>query len=344
MSRRAFNSLLAIFALQSAASAADLPAQKAAPAPAPLMFSWEGGYLGTQAGYGFNTVRETGFDPIPGYANLANPVSYSQNYSSRGPFSGFHFGYNKQYGQFVLGAEADFDFTGQHTNKVLYNSLGAALGGPTQTNIADNLRWMARARAGYADGKTLYYLTGGLVSGTSTVQQNYWALSSPVVPVADYFNIQRFGWTAGAGIEYAFSDVWSGRIEYHHNDFGTATVNSVQVPGLTFRERSAEDIVELGISYHIGAPGAAAAVAAASEPKAKYEPPPPPDPTFIGRLYHGYKDEWGAQFRTIPTRRRAAAPVTARQRSRRRPTLSPNGPMAARRRSPCRCPIRSTRR
>ncbi len=122
MSRRAFNSLLAMFALQGAASAADLPAQKASPAPAPLMFSWEGGYLGTQAGYGFNTVKESGFDPIPGYAGLVNPVAYSQNYSSRGPFSGFHFGYNKQFGQFVLGAEADFDFTGQNTNKVLYNS------------------------------------------------------------------------------------------------------------------------------------------------------------------------------------------------------------------------------
>ncbi len=300
MSRRAFNSLLAVFALQGAASAADLPAQKAPPAPAPLMFSWEGGYLGTQAGYGFNTVKESGFDPIPGYAGLVNPVAYSQNYSSRGPFSGFHFGYNKQFGQFVLGAEADFDFTGQNTNKVLYNTLGAALGGPTQTNIADNLRWMARARAGYADGRTLYYVTGGLVNGTSTVRQNYWALSSPNVPVADYFNVQRFGWTVGAGIEYAFTDVWSGRVEYHHNDFGTATVNSVQVPGLTFRERSAEDVVGLGISYHIGAPGAALAAAAASTPAVKNEPPPPPDPTFIGRLYHGYKDEWGGPIPDDP--------------------------------------------
>ena len=113
MSRRAFNSLLAMFALQGAASAADLPAQKASPAP--LMFSWEGGYLGTQAGYGFNTVSEHGFDPIPGYAGLANPFSFSQNYSSRGFFNGFHFGYNKQFGQFVLGAEVFHDITGQST-------------------------------------------------------------------------------------------------------------------------------------------------------------------------------------------------------------------------------------
>ena len=328
MPRRALTSLLALCALQGAASAADLPAQKAPPAPAPLMFSWEGGYLGTQAGYGFNTVRESGFDPIPGYANLANPVSYSQNYSSRGPFSGFHFGYNRQFGQFVLGAEADFDFTGQHTDKVLYNSLGAALGGPTQTNIADNLRWMARARAGYADGRTLYYVTGGLVNGTSTVQQNYWALSSPNAPVADYFNIQRFGWTAGAGVEYAFTDEWSGRVEYHHNDFGTATVNSVQVPGLTFRERSAEDVV-----------GPRPRRRRSNTNRRRRRTRPSSAGSIMAIRTNGAR-----RSPKIPTRRRAAAPVTAPPRSRRRPTPSPNGPMAARRRSPFRCPIRSTRR
>lgn len=250
MSRRAFNSLLAMVALQSAASAADLPAQKAPPAPAPLMFSWEGGYLGTQAGYGFNTMTERGVDSIPGYAGLANPVAYSQNYSSRGPFSGFHFGYNKQFGQFVLGAEADFDFTGQNTNKILYNSLGVALGGPTQTNIADNLRWSARARAGYADGRTLYYLTGGLVNGTSTVQQNYWALSAPNAPVADYFNIQRFGWTAGAGVEYGLARNWSMKLEYLHVNLGRFDCGLSCGPAAPDNVSYHDNLLRGGINFH----------------------------------------------------------------------------------------------
>ena len=68
------------------------------------------------------------------------------------------------------------------------------------------------------------------------------------------FNIERFGWTVGAGIEYAFTDKWSANVEYRHNDFGTATVYSNQFPGLTFRERSYEDTVRLGINYHTGLP------------------------------------------------------------------------------------------
>ncbi len=49
MSGRAFLSLLALLVLQSAASAGDLPATKA-PAAAPLIFTWEGAYLGAQGG------------------------------------------------------------------------------------------------------------------------------------------------------------------------------------------------------------------------------------------------------------------------------------------------------
>ncbi len=112
---------------------------------------------------------------------------------SRGVFSGFHFGYNEQYGSLVLGAEAEFSFAGQHTDKTLFNTLGLALGAPTQTNIQDSFRWSVRGRAGFADNRALYYLTDGVVSGGYTVQQNYWALSAPGAPVSDYFNVERFG-------------------------------------------------------------------------------------------------------------------------------------------------------
>jgi opacity protein-like surface antigen len=315
MSRRAFKSLLALFVGTAAAAAADLPSAKAPPAPAPLIYSWQGTYLGTQFGYGFNTVSESGLDGIPGYAGLANPVSYTQGYSSRGVSSGFHFGYNRQFGALVLGGEADFDFTGQHTNKTIYNSLGSALGGPTETNVADNLRWSVLGRAGYANDRTLFFLTGGLVNGVSTVEHNYWPLSAPGAPVNDYFNIERFGWTAGAGVEYAFTDDWSGRVEYRHNDYGTAVLNSVQVPGLTYRERMTEDSVRLGISYHVGAPTAPTIAAAPAAAPKKAEPPPPPAPTFLGRLYHGYADEWGAPIpddpNAPPSRRAGYGPPAA---------------------------------
>ncbi len=326
MPQRISTSLITLLALQGAAVAADLPSLKGPPAPPPLIFSWTGVYLGTHVGYGLNTISEQGSDFTPGFSGLGNPVGYSQSYSSRGPLTGFQIGYNKQFGHFVLGGEWDVEYAGQNTSKTLFNSLGLATGGPTQTNIQDNFRWSVRGRAGYADGRSLYYLTGGLVNGGYNVTQNYWNLAgaTPYNPGNDAFNVERFGWTIGAGIEYAFTDRWSANVEYRHSDFGTAVVNSVQYPGLTFHERAADDSVRLGLNYHTGLPFFVLDPPSASTPNwtptavTTAPAPPPPDPTFIGRLYHAYADEWGYNTPysepNAPAGRRATinpAPVTS---------------------------------
>ena len=55
------------------------------------------------------------------------------------------------------------------------------------------------------------------------------------------------GWTVGAGVEYAFTDSWSGRLEYRYTDFQSA---SFTTPALgTFKNRLNENQVLLGISY-----------------------------------------------------------------------------------------------
>ena len=275
--------------------------------------------MGTHVGYGLNTVSEQATDLVPGYAGLGNPVGDSQNYSARGPLTGFQIGYNKQFGNFVLGGEWDVEYAGQNTSPTTFGTLGLATGGPVQTNIGDTFRWSTRARFGYADGRALYYVTGGMVDGGYSLKHYYSSLpgATPYTPGTDLnqtpssvvntstnnnsgsFNIERFGWTVGAGIEYAFTDKWSANVEYRHNDFGTATVYSNQFPGLTFRERSYEDTVRLGINYHTGLPLFLLELPSTSTsnwtpaPVTTAPAPPPDDPTFIGRLYHAYADEWG---------------------------------------------------
>jgi len=321
MKSRLSISLVALIAAQAGAQAGDLPKTKSPPPPPPPIFSWDGLYLGMHAGYGLNTVSEQATDYVPGYGGLANPVFDNQSYSARGPLTGFQIGYNKQFGNFVLGGEWDVSYAGQNTSKTIFDTLGLATGGPFQTSITDTFRWSARARAGLADGRSLYYVTGGVVDGGYSVKHLYWAVpgATPYTPGTDLnptplsflntsnygnsgsFNIERFGWTVGAGVEYAFTDKWSANLEYRHNDFGTATFYSNTFPGLSFRERSYEDTVRVGVNYHPGLPifvltlpGQAPAAeppkqAVAATPAA----PPPPDPSFIGRLYHAYADEWG---------------------------------------------------
>ena len=62
-----------------------------------------------------------------------------------------------------------------------------------------------------------------------------------------------WGWTIGAGVEYAFAPNWSGKVEYNFLDFGKQT--------FTFAGSFAEDIrqtvhtVKFGINYRFGASG-----------------------------------------------------------------------------------------
>ena len=87
MNKRISVSLLALLVAQGAAVAADLPFLKAPPPGAPP-FSWDGVYVGTHYGYGWNNVQEQGSDVVPGLLTgagtplLANPVWYNQHYTS----------------------------------------------------------------------------------------------------------------------------------------------------------------------------------------------------------------------------------------------------------------------
>ncbi len=368
MSKRIPTSLLTLLAFPAAASAADLPSLKAPPAPPPPIFSWDGVYLGTHVGYGLNTISEQATDLVPGYAGLGNPVGDSQNYSARGPLTGFQLGYNKQFGNFVLGGEWDVEFAGQNTAKTTFGTLGLATGGPVQTNIQDTFRWSTRARFGYADGRALYYVTGGMVDGGYSLKHYYSNVSgaTPYTPGTDLnstpinafttsnfgnsgsFNIERFGWTVGAGIEYAFTDKWSANVEYRHNDFGTATVTSNLFPGLTFRERSYEDTVRLGINYHTGLPLFVTSLPAAPVEERRRarraqgrrgprrrRTRPSSAVSIMPMRTNGVCN----RRRPTPTRLPAAAPISRRRPRRSRPIPSRNGRSAARRRSARHCRI-----
>ena len=67
-------------------------------------------------------------------------------------------------------------------------------------------------------------------------------------------------WTAGAGFEWAFSDIWSVRFEYDYYGFGTRSVTFIDnvsgtVGPLDIRQNI--QVVKLGFNLHVfGQPGA----------------------------------------------------------------------------------------
>jgi outer membrane immunogenic protein len=172
--------------------AADLPRPYyKAPAYIAPVFTWSGFYVGINGGYGFGTSEWTG-------GGIATGL-----FDTRGWLGGATVGYNLQTGNWVWGLEGDFDYSTMHGD-------AACPGGGCSTRI----NWLAtgRARIGYAFDRFLPYITGGAAFGNVRMQHG---------AAVDHDN--QLGWTAGAGLEWAFLGAWSAKIEYLYVDLGTAT-------------------------------------------------------------------------------------------------------------------------
>jgi len=178
-----------------AARAADLvhPSYKA-PAYVAPPFSWSGFYLGVNGGYLWGnsdwTVGPTTFEVAP-----------------KGFLAGATLGYNIQTGNWVWGIEGDIDYVNAKGT-----SDAAICNGCTFEDT-----WLAtvRGRVGYAFGRWLPYLTGGGAFANAKV-------SSPGGSVSK----TQDGWTAGVGLEWAFLEHWSAKVEYLYLDLGNTTCDA----------------------------------------------------------------------------------------------------------------------
>lgn len=154
-------------------------------------FTWTGPYIGIQGGYAWAKARFT--DPF---------ISVDQDFN--GGLLGGYIGYNWQTGSFVLGGEADINAT--------WNDQTFDVGGLPVDVGSD---WLAsiRARAGYAIDRALIFGTGGVAfTGVSA--------NTSIGPIDLSASETYTGWTLGAGVDYAFTDNWVGRLEYRYYDFG----------------------------------------------------------------------------------------------------------------------------
>ena len=68
-------------------------------------------------------------------------------------------------------------------------------------------------------------------------------------------NETRWGWMAGAGVEYAFYDNWSAKIEYNYLGFRHTSLQFTDATGLVFQNIDIQQqihIVKAGINYRWG--------------------------------------------------------------------------------------------
>jgi outer membrane immunogenic protein len=191
----------AIFSI--AAQAADLPSRRIEPAvPLPPAFTWTGFYVGAQAGWAQTRTELTPGAAIAGGAAVTSLPSLNRD----GAAVGLLVGYNYQIGQLVLGGE--IDGSALITGKQRYTAL-------TGDVITAHTNWVgsARLRVGYAFDRFMIYATGGLALAApkSTVTGTGYSYGAG--------DSTRFGWTLGAGAEYAITNNWIAGLEYRYSQF-----------------------------------------------------------------------------------------------------------------------------
>lgn len=165
--------------------------------PAPMGPSWTGFFVGGQGGYSWGNQD----------FNVTNPIVGTVPMDPSGGFGGIIYGTNYQFGQWVLGTISDFSFASIKDS--------GTLAGVT---IEQKLEYFdtTRVRAGFLmTDSMLLYVSGGLA----------WGHTKGTVTGGGFagdFKDNRFGWTAGGGIEIAYGQ-WSILAEYLHYDLGDAT-------------------------------------------------------------------------------------------------------------------------
>jgi len=187
--------------------AADLPQPAPPPAYVPVIapvYNWGGIYFGINGGYGFGSSNWT--DP-----NNFSGLGSTGDFNMSGFVVGSTLGANIQFDAFVLGVEGDFDYAGlQGTTSSAF--CGAVGFGAAECETKDTWLGTFRGRVGYAVDRVLFYGTGG------------GAFGNVITGVAGNFTTStKAGWTAGAGVEAAFADNWTARIEYLYVDLLNAS-------------------------------------------------------------------------------------------------------------------------
>ena len=183
----------------------------AAPAAAQSAPSWTGFYVGVNAGYGWN-------------ANDSITVAgVTFDLDDEGGFvGGAQAGYNYQIGSFVVGLEGDIqyaDFGGD--DRFDFDGDGIL---DDDFNTSD---WFGtvRARAGVAFDRALIYATGGFA-----------------------FADNATGWTVGGGLEYAFTNNLSAKIEGLYVNLD----QDDNFPGLDLDNDAEFGVVRAGLNFRFG--------------------------------------------------------------------------------------------
>jgi outer membrane immunogenic protein len=237
---------VALVAMATSASAADLGARPYTKAPPPMMvaiYDWSGFYVGLNGGGGWShkcwDLINDGFGNIPAVSDGCHDAT--------GGTVGGQIGYRWQASSWVFGLEAQGNWADFQGNNVALTDL------TLRNHSKIDAFGLFTGQVGYAWNNVLLYVKGG----AAVTNDKYTGIDIPTGLVFDTASETRWGGVVGAGFEYGFTPNWSFGIEYDHMFMGTRDVSfRTGVGTFTGIERIHQDVdvVTARINYRWGGP------------------------------------------------------------------------------------------
>jgi outer membrane immunogenic protein len=236
--------LLSISLFSGLASAADFPAQTYPTAAAPVVtYNWTGCHVGGHVGGVVSEDRTTSL------------LGSSNSFSSAGFAAGGQIGCDYQFAPgWVAGVEGRAAWSSlKNTHASHVRNLITGIELPSQFTLSNDLLASATARLGYgfAD-RWLVFVRGGAAWTQEKADDAFTTVGGLAVDPSA--TMTRTGWTAGTGVEWAFTTHWSATLEYDYYDFGshgarlTSATNNVVVTIGSVKDTIHE--AAISVDYH----------------------------------------------------------------------------------------------
>jgi len=266
--RRLLCACAALFALGvGTATAADLPVwAPGRTGPVMLPFTWAGPYFGLNIGGQWTADKVSTASSGPaffaGEAQSLDAMSPG-TVNSAGAIGGMQAGYNWQFDQAVVGLEVDFNGATATGNRSVIGIFNAPAGtGFTTTVQQPMFISTVRPRVGWTFDHVMVYATAGYAFATYQVVDSYNFIVGFPGTQSDV-TAKLSGWTAGAGVEYAFYRGMSLKLEYLYLGMGTFTTNIASnliagspatgaASNIVTRHSLSDNIFRVGLNFHFG--------------------------------------------------------------------------------------------
>jgi opacity protein-like surface antigen len=230
--------------LTISAFAADLGIPSAPPQPVIPPFTWTSCYAGVHAGGGWGKKELTDsvgiFSGITGYSSASVDVS--------GYMLGGQIGCDYQFAPtWVVGIEGAA--SGGNISKT--TNFAVPIIPPDTASFRSTTDFLASVtgRIGIAWDRWMFYGKGGV----ALAGDRYHADDVQGLYFFDATE-NRIGWTAGAGIEWAFTPEWSVKLEYDYYGFGTKSVlfedTTIAMINAPVNINQNIQVVLLGVNFH----------------------------------------------------------------------------------------------